>query len=83
MSVLAIGLEDDIEPVREFAKAYEINYTVLIGKENALALMRTLGNTKMGLPFTLVIDSSGRTVLSKMGPVRRHELRAAVETALR
>lgn len=83
LEVIGIGIEDKVEPVRDFAKAYEMDYPVLIGKDKGLELMRALGNTKMGLPFTVAIDRSGKVVVVKMGGIKGEELVVAAEAALK
>ncbi len=83
LEVLGIALEDKVEPVRDFAKAYEMDYPVLLAQDKGLALMKTLGNTKMGLPFTVAIDHHGKIMLVKMGMITGSELEAAAEAVLR
>lgn len=83
LEVIGIGIEDKVEPVRDFAKAYDMDYPVLLGKDKGLDLMRTLGNTKMGLPFTVAIDRTGKLVVVKMGGIKADELAAAAEAALK
>lgn len=83
LEVIGIGIEDKVEPVRDFAKAYDMDYPVLLGQDKGLELMRVLGNTKMGLPFTLAIDRGGRLVVIKMGAIKADELAAAAEAALK
>jgi len=83
LEVLGIGIEDKVEPVRDFAKAYDMDYPVLIGKDKGLELMRALGNAKMGLPFTVAIDRAGRLVVVKTGAIKADELAAAAEAALK
>lgn len=83
LEVIGIGIEDKIEPVRDFAKAYDMDYPVLLGKDQGLDLMRALGNTKMGLPFTVAIDRAGKLVVVKMGGIKADELAAAAEAALK
>lgn len=83
LEVLGIALEDKVESVRDFAKAYDMDYPVLLAQDKGLALMKALGNTKMGLPFTVAIDRHGQVVLVKMGMITDSELAAAAETALR
>ena len=53
--------------MREFARAYDMDYTVLLAKDRGIPLLRALGNAKAGLPYTLVIDAGGRVVASKPG----------------
>lgn len=83
LEVIGIGIEDKTEAVRDFAKAYDMDYPVLLGKDKGLDLMRALGNTKMGLPFTVAIDRAGKIVVVKMGGIKSDELIAAAEAALK
>ena len=57
--VIGIGLEDKAESVRDFMKAYEMSYTVLLARDGGIELMKALGNTRAGLPFTVAIDRRG------------------------
>ena len=50
IEVLGIGIEDEAEPAKQFAKKYAIDYPVFVAKEKGIPLMQTLGNTKGGLP---------------------------------
>jgi len=81
LAMVGIAIEDatNRDSVREFAKAYEMNYTLLIGGvEQGIELMRALGNAKGGLPFTIVIDQRGRIVAQKLGAMSRAEMEAAI-----
>jgi thiol-disulfide isomerase/thioredoxin len=81
--VLGIGLEDKPEAVREFAKAYEMDYPVLLAKEQGIALMQALGNAKAGLPFTLAVDRHGKVVYKKLGGMKPADIEAAFDAALK
>lgn len=83
LEVIGIGIEDKVNAVRDFAKAYEMDYPVLLAKDQGLNLMKALGNTKMGLPFTVAIDRGGKLVVVKMGGIKGDELVAAAEAALK
>jgi thiol-disulfide isomerase/thioredoxin len=83
LEVLGIAIEDKAEPVRDFAKAYDMDYPILLGKDKGLALMQSLGNTKMGLPFTIAIDRAGKIVTLKMGAIKGDELVVAATAALK
>jgi thiol-disulfide isomerase/thioredoxin len=83
LEVIGIGLEDKPEAVREFAKAYEMDYPVLLAKDKGIPLMQALGNTKAGLPFTVVIDRSGKMVSKKLGVMHQADLDAAAEAVLK
>jgi thiol-disulfide isomerase/thioredoxin len=83
LEVVGIAIEDNTESVRDFAKAYDIDYPVLLAKDAGIELMRTLGNSRAGLPYTLVLDRRGQIVSSKLGPMRNEEMAAAFASALR
>ena len=83
LEVLGIGIEDKADAAKEFAKAYEMNYPVFVAREKGIPLMQALGNTKGGLPFTIVIDRSGQVVQKKMGIMKKADLDAAAELALK
>ncbi|MCB1922357.1 MAG: TlpA family protein disulfide reductase [Gammaproteobacteria bacterium] len=74
-SVQFIGIAiDDAEPVREFAATYDMNYPVLLGDVDAVALSRRLGNRYEGLPFTVVAERGGNLVLRHAGGLERSQL---------
>jgi thiol-disulfide isomerase/thioredoxin len=79
VEVLGIGIEDKADPAREFAAAYEMDYPVLIAKEKGIPLMQALGNTRSGLPYTVVIDRQGKVLSARMGTMKKAELEAAAE----
>ena len=83
LTVIGIGLEDNAESVRDFMKAYEMDYTVLLAMNGGIELMQSLGNTRAGLPFTVAIDRRGEIVATKLGAMSRSELDAAGEAALK
>ena len=83
LEVIGIAIEDNTESVRDFAKAYEMDYPVLLAKDQGIALMQTLGNTRAGLPYTLVLDRNGNVVTSKLGPMKKDEMAASFAAALK
>jgi thiol-disulfide isomerase/thioredoxin len=83
VDIIGINIETDPAPVRDFARAYDINYPVLLTRAPGIDLLRSLGNTKAGLPFTVVLNKQGEVVSSRMGAMTRTQLDAAVERALR
>lgn len=80
--VVGIGLEDRAATVREFAEVYEMEYLVLLAKDQGIALLQALGNPKAGMPYTLTIDRGGRVVARKLGPITKAELDAAIALLL-
>jgi thiol-disulfide isomerase/thioredoxin len=82
LEVIGIAIEDKAESVRDFAKAYDMDYPVLLAKEQGIPLMQALGNTRAGLPYTLVLDRQGKVVASKLGPMSKDEMASAFAAAL-
>jgi thiol-disulfide isomerase/thioredoxin len=83
LTVIGIGLEDKAESVRDFMKAYEMNYPVLLARDKGIELMQALGNSKAGLPFTIAVNRKGEIVASKLGPISKAELESASELVLK
>jgi len=69
--------------VREFAKAYDMDYPVVLARDKGMPLMQALGNTRAGLPFTVAIDRKGNIVTKKLGVMRKTDIEAAAEAALK
>jgi thiol-disulfide isomerase/thioredoxin len=82
LEVIGIAIEDKAEPVRDFAKAYDIDYPVLIAKDQGIPLMQALGNSRAGLPYTLVLDREGKVITSKLGAMTKDEMKAAFSAAI-
>ena len=85
LRVVGIAVEDadKREQLREFGRAYEMNYTSLIGgSEESIELMKALGNGNAGLPFTIVIDRAGRIRSSELGAMDQAEMEDAVRPIL-
>ena len=83
LEVIGIAIEDNAEPVREFAKAYDMDYPVVLAKSKGLWLMQTLGNGRAGLPYTVAIDRKGNIVSKKLGGMKKADIEAAAEAALK
>lgn len=83
LKVIGISLEDNSPNVRDFIKAYEMDYSLLFAPVEGISLMRALGNGRAGLPFTLAIDRGGRVVMHRLGQVSRADLEKAASAALK
>lgn len=81
--VLGIAIEDNAEPLREFVKAYDIDYPVVLGREQGMPLMQALGNKAMGLPYTLAINRAGEIVYAHAGGMKAADLNRAADAALK
>ena len=78
MEILGIAI-DNLSNVREFTTLFKISYPVLLAEANGLDLMRELGNSSGGLPYTVVTDSQGTLVHRKLGALRPADLDAILE----
>ncbi len=74
LHVIGIAI-DNTDKVRQFAQDNQINYKLLLGSNDAIALSKQLGNSVGGLPFAVVVDAKGRIVKSLLGetPPRKFE----------
>ena len=69
-SVQIVGISvDSVDKVREFAIKYQIGYPLAIGSMGVIDLTRRLGNKAAGLPYTIVLDRSGRVVKTHLGGI--------------
>ncbi len=73
---------DDLEPVKAFVEEYQINYPVLMGDMDAVALSRKLGNRFEGLPFTVVVAPGGSVILRHTGGISRQQLEPVLQEAI-
>jgi thiol-disulfide isomerase/thioredoxin len=69
---------DSPERVAQFLRAQPVNYPILIGEGAASTLAQQLGNPGGALPYTVVLDRSGRIVLSHLGRLPRARLEAVL-----
>src|SRR5438552_8526997 len=53
--IVGIGI-DQAAKVEEFARTYGVTYPVLIAEPDTIELMRRLGDTLGGLPYTVVVN---------------------------
>jgi peroxiredoxin len=64
--------------IRQFSKELNLNYPSLVGGYGALELSKTFGNKLMALPFTLILDRTGKVAYAQMGPLKPGNLDAIV-----
>jgi peroxiredoxin len=82
VNIIGIAIDDKPDAVRDFARAYDMNYPLLLlSTGDSVPLFTELGNPEVGLPYTLVIDRHGKVVKQKLGALSPAELLAAIEAA--
>lgn len=70
-----VGIAIDSEhEVADFADGIGINYPILLGETDAIALSQSLGNRFSGLPFSAIFDRSGKLVHTQAGELKRADL---------
>jgi thiol-disulfide isomerase/thioredoxin len=73
---------DNVSKVREYASEMQIDYTLLIGSIDTLDLSKDLGNRAGVLPFTVVLDRSGKLAHAHIGVLTESALSAVLEPLL-
>ena len=82
-NVLFVGIGiDSPSNIREFLKNTPVLYPIVIGGLEGSALSKQMGNTSGALPYTLIINSKGKAVYSKLGKISEDELRKAIKSAI-
>jgi thiol-disulfide isomerase/thioredoxin len=75
VNVVGIGL-DTVANIEAFARKTPVSYPLLTAGAGKISLMRKLGNSKGGLPFTLVLDSKARPLATILGEIEMDGLAA-------
>jgi len=73
---------DQADKVRDFAKEFQINYPLLIAGVEAVELSRQAGNKAGVLPYTLMLDRSGRIAASLVGGISEQRMRGELAPLL-
>ena len=73
---------DSLEPVKDFMDTYGINYPILIGAEDAIEIAKSYGNSIGSLPYSVVIDRSGKIVFAKTGEFKAEKLEPLIKSLL-
>jgi thiol-disulfide isomerase/thioredoxin len=81
LQVVGIAI-DNAANVAQFATSTRFDYPILIADAAALPLMRSLGNSGGGLPFTVGLDRHGRLAERKLGAYGEPELQATIADLL-
>ena len=68
---IAIDSEQD---VADYARRVGVNYPILLGETDAIALSQSLGNRFSGLPFSAVFDRKGKLVHTQAGELSRADI---------
>jgi thiol-disulfide isomerase/thioredoxin len=70
---------DEKDKVDAYVREIGINYPVLVGELDAVEMSRSLGNDLGGLPFTIVIDRTGKVVRTVLGATTEARLEPMIQ----
>jgi len=81
LAVVGIAL-DDVGQARAFAKSLGVNYTVLVGGADVIAVSRAYGNLAGQLPYSVLVDRHGVVRWTHLGELSRDTLEKQLEKLL-
>lgn len=73
---------DQKSKVQAFAQATKMNYPILLGDLAGIDLARRIGNTNGGLPYSVIVDRSGKVVATQLGTLSREKLEGIIKPLL-
>lgn len=76
---VGIGVDSD-QNVKNFLKKVPVDYPIVVSGYAGADLVRHFGNTAGALPFTVVIDETGKIRETKLGQIRPDELKRTLDT---
>ena len=79
IQILGIGIDSPAN-ISAFADKYRIGYPLYVAGIDGSELSRQLGNQAGGLPFTVVIDASGKVRKTYLGRLKMDDLRRELGT---
>lgn len=79
--VVGIAL-DDVQQARTFAEELGIDYPLLVGGADVMAVSAAYGNQSGLLPYSVLIDRAGLVRWTHLGELKREELEAQLKPLL-
>ena len=73
---------DQPDKIDAFAKELNLNYPALVGGYGALELSKAMGNWLGALPFTVIVDRTGRVAHTQLGPLKDADMRSILSQLL-
>jgi len=73
---------DQKSKVQAFADEMGMNYPVLLGDLAGIDLARRIGNAQGGLPYTVIVDRSGKIVTTQLGTLSPEKLEEIITPLL-
>jgi thiol-disulfide isomerase/thioredoxin len=84
LGVEIVGIAvDNAAKVTDFSSSFKISYPILLAEADGIDLMRRLGNSSGGLPYTVVVDRQGSLVQRRLGALKQGDLDAILDPLVR
>lgn len=81
LQFVGVALEQP-EPVRAFVEEHGVNYPVLSGEMEVIAVAEAYGNHVGALPYTVIVGRDGRIAFVHAGPLSQEKAEAAISPLL-
>jgi peroxiredoxin len=81
LQVIGIALQNPNE-LSDFIREHGMNYPVLAGLEAVIVIAESYGNTVGGLPYTAIIDKSGKIIFVQAGQIKKAEVESIITTLM-
>ncbi|AIO65602.1 ahpC/TSA family protein [Burkholderia oklahomensis] len=75
---VGIGVDSE-QNVKNFLKKVPVDYPIVVSGYAGADLARNFGNTAGALPFTVVIDETGKVRETKLGQIHPDELKRTLD----
>jgi len=75
--VVGIAL-DDVQQAREFASQLGVDYPILVGATDVMAVIRLYGNLSGVLPYSVLVDRQGIIRWTHLGELKKAELKQRI-----
>ncbi len=79
--VVGIAL-DDVQQARDFAADLGVDYPILVGSTDVMAVVQLYGNLSGVLPYTVLIDRDGIIRWTHLGELKDEELKDQIRRLL-
>jgi thiol-disulfide isomerase/thioredoxin len=78
VAFVGIGIDTD-KNIAQFVAKLPVSYRLLVAGHAGIAMVRELGNSAGGLPFTLLIEANGSIFDSILGQIEPIDLRQRID----
>jgi thiol-disulfide isomerase/thioredoxin len=74
---------DDLEPVKQYLASINSNYSQLIAGDSGIELSKQFGNTANAVPYTVIIDQTGKIVHKHGGELSSDQLASLLKPVIK